>query len=254
VRIAYYALHYGKEYLAYSIRSVQDAVDEIHILYTAKPSFGHDTDAVNPDTLSELEREAARFAVKPIIWHHGNWTQEGQHRDTIIEIAKERGATVIATVDADELWDTATLARCLDWVECTPKSGAGRYRAGFVHFWRSLDYVCRDACTPERVIDVRLFPGEIDYLPKEIQTSPVYHFGYAQSEALMRYKWKIHGHQSDLRPGWIDRFAAWQPGDMDVHPTNERGFWNPEPVDTATRGVVDKILGDHPYHGIGLIK
>ena len=116
MRIAYYALHYGKEYLAYSIRSIQDAVDEIHILYTAKPSFGHGTDAVNPDTLVELEREAMRFATKPIIWHPGTWAQEGQHRDTIIEIAKQRGATVIATVDADELSKMSRDGRILNCV------------------------------------------------------------------------------------------------------------------------------------------
>lgn len=248
MRIAYYALHYGKEYLAHSVRSVQGAVDEIHMLYTARPSFGVSTDAKNPDSLEELKREAHRFAEKPIIWHQADWDSEGQHRDTILAVARVRKASVIATVDADELWDTETLSRCLDYVEQTPKPGVGRYRASFLHFWRSLDYVCRDPCMPERVIDVRSFPGTIDYLPAEIQTKPVYHFGYAQSDALMQYKWKIHGHQADLRPAWVDRFLTWQPGEMDVHPTN-LNFWNPERIDDASREVVQRLLGDHPYFG-----
>lgn len=253
MRIAYYALHYGKEYLAHSIRSVQGAVDEIHILYTATPSFGCSTTAVNPDKLEELQREASRFATKPIIWHHGSWTHEGQHRDTIIEIARARHASVIATVDADELWDPDTLAACLDWVERTPKAGVGRYRASFLHFWRSFDYVCRDPCMPERVIDVRSFPGQIDYLPNEIQGKPVYHFGYAQSDALMAYKWKIHGHQAELRRGWTERFMGWQPGQLDVHPTNVN-FWNPEPIDPASKEVISRLLGDHPYYGMNVIR
>lgn len=253
MRIAYYALHYGKEYLAHSIRSVQDAVDEIHILYTERPSFGYNTWDTNPDTLPELQREAARFAKKPVVWHSGDWHGEGQHRDAIIRIAKARGASVIATVDADEVWDTETLAACLDRVEYLPMAGVGRYRASFLHFWRSFNTVCRDPCMPERVIDVREFPGEINYLPNEIQIRPVYHFGYAQSEALMRYKWKIHGHQSELRKGWIDRFLAWKPGDRDVHPTN-LNFWNPEPADEETRKIIVRLLGDHPYFGRDAIR
>ena len=252
MRIAYYALHYGKEYLAHSIRSIQGAVDEIHVLYTAKPSFGHGTDAANPDTLEELKREAARFAAKPVIWHPGTWHHEGQHRDAIIDVARNRGASVVVAVDADELWDPATLKASLDSVEHAPRPGVGRYRARFVHFFRSFGYICRDACAPERVIDVRAFPGEIGHLG-EAQDCPVYHFGYAQSEALMRYKWKIHGHQSDLRPGWIDRFVGWRPGDLDVHPTNDRGFWNPEPTDPATAEVLARLLGDHPYYGLEII-
>lgn len=254
MRIAYYALHYGKEYLAHSIRSVQDAVDEIHVLYTLHPSFGVGTRATNPDTLEDLQREASRFATKPVVWHHGSWSHEGQHRDAIIAIARERGASVVATVDADELWDAATLATCLDWVERTPKPGVGRYRASFVHFWRSFNHVCRDPAMPERVIDVRQFPGTVDYLPSEVQLKPVLHFGYAQSEPLMRYKWQIHGHQSELRRGWMDRFVNWQPCEPDVHPTNEKGFWNPEPTDAATKALVDQLLGDHQYHGSDVIR
>lgn len=252
MRIAYYALHYGKEYLAHSVRSIQGAVDEIHMLYTPRPSFGHDTRATNPDTLDELKREAHRFATKPIVWHVGMWFGEGQHRDEIIGIAKKRGASVIATVDADEIWDPGTLSACLDYVEKTPKAGVGRYRTSFLHFWRSFDNVCRDPCMPERVIDVNQFPGTIDYIPNEVQTKPVYHFGYAQSEALMRYKWQIHGHQAELRSGWIDQFLNWQ-GQMDMHPTN-RDFWNPEATDEVTKGVIARILGDHPYFGMNPIR
>jgi len=248
MRIAYYALHYGKEYLAHSVRSVQDAVDEIHMLYTATPSFGHATAMSCPDSLDELKREAHRFATKPIIWHQGTWYNETQHRNAAVDIAKSVGASIIAVVDADELWAPMALAACLDFVEKTPKPSVHRYRAQFLHFWRSFDNVCRDSSLPERVIDVRQPSGLIESLPGDVQVKPVYHFGYAQSDALMRYKWGgCHGHQDELRAGWLDRFLNWQ-GQMDVHPT-VTDLWNPEATDSETRADVQKLLGDHPYFG-----
>lgn len=256
MKIAYYALHYGKEYLAHSIRSVQDAVDEVHVLYTPQPSFGHFTSAKNPDSRDELRAEADRFAKKPVVWHDGNWWAEAVHREAIISIAAKRGANIVVAVDADEVWDTDTLRASLSWVEDHPKPGVSRYRAWFIHFWRSFRHVCRDPAMPERVLDLRVgsgITGSVDYLPREVQQKPVFHFGYAQSEALMRYKWQIHGHQNELRPGWVDKFVGWQPGVDDVHPTNER-FWNPEPVDPATAADVERLLGDHPHRGVELIR
>ncbi len=252
-RIAYYTLHYGKEYLAHSIRSIQDSVDEIHMLYSATPSFGFPTAESNPDSLEEMVREAAKFATKPIVWHTGKWHGEGHHRDAINQIAKDRGTSLIAIVDADELWHPETFAASLNWIEQHPKPGINRYRTWFVHLWQSFGYICRDPCVPERFVDLRCPGGAVDYLPREIQAHPVYHFGYAQSEALMRYKWKIHGHQSELRPRWLERFMTWKLGDTDMHPTNEN-FWTPEVTDAGTKAVIDRLLYDHPYYGREIIR
>ena len=68
-RIAFYALHYGREYLAWSVRSVQDAVDEIHVLYSDRPTFGHQTTARSntvyiqyiPRTLSYVRTNLERY-------------------------------------------------------------------------------------------------------------------------------------------------------------------------------------------------
>lgn len=246
MKIAYYTLHYGKEYLAWSIRSIQDAVDEIHMLYTKTPSFGHGTSLVCPDTEEELRFEAARFANKPIIWHTGAWGNEGQHRNEIHRIATERKAELILTVDADELWDTETAKSALQSV--WNQNGAGATLVRFVHFWRSLDYVCYDAAMPERIRDIRYSPQNKWYLDK--QEFPVLHFGYAQSEKLMNYKWNIHGHQNELRPDWMaNKFLPWQPGIDDVHPTCTNGFWNPQKISQPLQNKVKELLHDHPYFG-----
>src|SRR5437773_8346352 len=133
--IAYYALHYGKEYLAWSIRSVQDAIDEVHILYSDRPSHGHDASGPCPENEEELRKEACRFQTKPIFWHKGRWGNEGEQRDSIYPIAEKRGADTILVVDADELWDNAELTMALDRCAARPEKNV---RVRFLHFWRSL--------------------------------------------------------------------------------------------------------------------
>ena len=250
--IAFYPLFYGKEYLAWSIRSVQDAVDEIHVLYTDRPSYGHGRQEPGPESEEDLVREARRFAEKPIFWHRGRWAKEGDHRDAIYPIAKERGASQVLAVDADEVWAPGQAAAALAACAGRPE---GIVRMRFCHFWRSFKWVCRDATAPQRVYNLRTEGGPSEgvwYL--DPQAWPVFHFGYAISSALVRFKWTCHGHQSELRPGWLDeKFLRWSPGVGDVHPTNAGGFWTPEATDRATLRALESVLGDHPYWGMDVI-
>jgi hypothetical protein len=248
-RIAYCALHYGKEYLAWAVRSVQDHVDEIHFLYTPLPSFGYQTLLKCPDKKEELEREANRFLKIPSFWHVGRWTGEGQHRNTIGEIAAERGASQILSFDSDEVWDPDSLATALDDAAARPERNI---LVRFIHFWRSFKWVCRDACMPVRIINLGK-KGD-HFIDGSKQPVPVLHFGYAQTTKLIEYKMDCHGHKAELRGDWFKtKFLPWKPGVGDVHPTNNN-FWTPEATDAKISGVVDRMLGDHPYNGLPLIE
>ena len=248
-RIAYYALHYGKEYLAWSIRSIQDAVDEIHVLYSDRPSFGYNTSLTCPDTEEELKKEAYRFLQKPLFWHQGHWNGEGVHRNEILKIAKERSVDQILTVDADELWAPEAVKEAL---EISAKRHERTVLVRFIHFWRSLGWVCKDPCMPVRIINLN---GDgLWYLSP--QEYPVLHFGYAQDPTLVRYKESIHGHKGEWRAMWFEnKFLVWTPRNEigDVHPTNVN-FWTPEAVDTQTGILIGKLLYDHPYLNKKLIE
>lgn len=250
MRVAYYTLHYGKEYLAHSIRSVQDAVDKIVVLYSPAPTFGFRGSLANPDSEEELKREAYRFANKPIIWVKGRWGTEGQHRQHGLAVARQQGAKTVLVVDADEVWDTETARRCLERVEA--ENRAGRWLARFANFFRSWKYMVHDKFRPIRIVDLR-HPLTVD-AHLDPQECPIYHFGYAQSDAIMRYKWTTHGHQAELRPGWMDRFINWKPGDKDLHPC-VNNLWEeatPTPEDITTK--LKEIMGDHPYADIDVIR
>jgi len=240
--IAYYALHYGKEYLAWSIRSVQDSVDEIHVLYTDVPSYGHTTPMPCPDTEAELHEEAEQFLNKPLFWHRGRWPNETEHRNAILPIARERGADLILVVDADELWDPTTLREAVEEVRGRTED---IIRVNFIHFWRSWYWVCKDPCMPTRFVR----PGgerKDGYIRH--MCNPVFHFGYAQKPETILYKQEIHGHKAEWRKGWYENtFLAWKPGMTDVHPTCEKDFWHPETITPPMLHALGTIAGDHPY-------
>jgi len=253
--IAYYALHYGSEYLAWSVRSIQHCVDEIHFLYTDKPSFGVATTLVCPDTEERLIQEAHRFVAPgqhdKLFWHRVKAHGEGHHRDQLRTLAKD--AQIVVHVDADEVWDEHAL---MSAIAATRGTSHWSLRARFLHFWRSFKWVCTDAAMPERFFNWQnskhLGAG---YLSPFLQPVPVLHFGYAQSEALMRYKWQIHGHQAELRPGWFEtQFLGWHPGDGDVHPTCRDGFWTPRETSDDERAILHNVLGDHPYFDLPIIR
>lgn len=244
MRIAYYALHYGKEYLAWSIRSIQDAVDQIHIFYTPTPSYGHRTPGFTcPDTESELKEQAHRFAAVPIVWHQGQWTTEGAHRSAIYDVANQLNVNQALVVDADEVWLPGAAQAALDIASLR---GAGCIGVPFIHFWRSFHWVCRDHWMPIRVLNF----NRSKYSTEFVHEIPhVNHFGYAQSYALTAYKWSCHGHRDELRSNWLERYRDWRPGDVDVHPTTHN-IWAPASFDAAS---LDSVLYDHPYRHLELI-
>lgn len=241
--IAYYAIHYGKEWLYHSIKSVIDYVDEVRVYYTPNPSHGHTTKLKNPDSINELLDICRQFGV---VWSEEKprYRWEGEQRDHAVRDCFNNGADIVMVVDADEIWDPTHLDACLQYVKSTD---AAIYRVGMRHFWRSVNWVCNDDASPVRFI-------KIDKQPKELYVGYglVNHFGYAQSAALVRYKESIHGHKNEWRPYWYeDKFLNWRPGIGDVHPTCENGFWNPEPFDKTT---IAHLIGDHPYYNVELIR
>jgi len=248
--VAYYALHYGREYLAWSIRSIQDAVDEIYIFYSPTPSYGFSSGFACPDSREDLLREANRFLTKPLHWIEGSWGSEHHHREAALAHIRARHSDAqVLVVDADEVWAEGAAARALYHV--TDANHAYAWMAHFRNFWRSFDWMVHDGFEPIRVVDFRHAPGSSDRVPRMM---PVLHFGYAQREELMRYKWSCHGHQSELRPGWLDRFKAWQPGHTDLHPV-VNNLW-PEALPTSEEDAVEvrKVLEDHPYFGVDVIR
>lgn len=240
MKIAYYPLHYGSDYLAHSIMSIYDFMDKIYILYTDTPSHGHGTTMPNPDSREKLK--AAAFShdpAKKIIWHEGHWTHEGQQRDTIFSLAKD--ADYVFAVDSDEIWYPETITDALKKAE---SSGVRTHCIRMLTLWRSFNWACKDEMQPVRVICPKR-AGGVSYLEGR-----VLHFGYARTVEEVRYKMSCHGHKGEWRSDWFDKYKNWPAsGNKDLHPTCVN-TWNAEPFDKTT---LPAFMRSHPYYNLPVI-
>ena len=245
---AYVVLHYGVDYLPYSLKSIFNLVDRIYIMYTPHPSHGHRTDVQPIESREELL--SAAYSVyeshhsSKIHWLETDFWNEGQQRDYAVQTLMNDGADLILVLDYDEIWHEHVLDKALRHV--WDMNGARNWLINFSHLWRSFNYVCHDQNWPVRIIDTR-HSGGTGYVPKEL--GDIYHLGYAVTDKVMRYKWECHGHKDELRPNWFEeKWQAWPPVD-DCHPTNGKndegiGWWNPVAFD---RRELPYVMHSHPY-------
>lgn len=242
--IAYYALHYGSDYLGYSIKSIYDFVDKIYILYTDKPSHGHGTLLQNPDNREKLKAAANLFGDPKgkINWVEGHWHQEGEQRNAITSIANSVNADTIVVVDSDEIWKPETLQ---NGIRDASNGNERNYCIRMLTFWRSFSWVCHDEMMPTRIINHKK-PGGNNYLGDR-----VLHFGYARSIADTNYKMSIHGHKAEWRGDWFNnKFKSWPgSGNNDLHPTCVN-TWNCVPYDKL---LLPEHLRSHPYYNLSVI-
>lgn len=245
---AYTVLHYGKDYIRYALQSVYPLVDKIHIVYTPHPSHGHQTFITPLEQMEDIYKEAMADDIHhKIVWHNlRNIFYEGPHRDTAVQLCRNAGADTVLVVDCDEVWHQETLRQALEYVH--EQNKARDWLINFTHLWRSFNWCCRDQNWPVRILDLRYANG-VGYLPVEL--GEIYHFGYAVRDSLMRYKWRIHGHKNELRTNWFaEKWDQWPPP-ADCHPTNEQGFWNPEPFD---KEMLPVLMRGHPFYNLEKIE
>jgi len=248
--IAYCSLHYGREFLAYAIRSVIDVVDEFWVLYTPTPSHGSQNGATCPEPRERLYTIAMEAAGAKLSWHDGQYHHEGEHRDMIYQLVPD--ADLVLVVDADEVWADGLAQHALDTAIANPD--VRNLRVPIVHFWRSFERVIlHDPAYPARVIRPALSPHDATAMTIERrhEHDVIAHFGYAQSERIIAYKMAIHGHLSEFRTdiNWYrDVFIA--NVQHDTHPCGH-DTWNTtkiEPLDW-----MPDWMREHPYYGVKVI-
>ena len=230
-------LHYGLSYLPFALESVLGHVDRAVVCYTPHPSHGSRASVGCPEGERELEA-AARSMGPKVHWEKVTaFWQEGQHRDYAYSLCDD--ADLMIVLDADEVWDPDVLERV---IKAVADGTARTWRLRFTTPWRSFRWVCRDDMLPERVRDNRgRRATPYGHVPPEL--GPVWHFGYAVTDDVMRYKLQIHGHRAEWRDKWWEeKWAPWPPV-QDVHPTCE-GFWNPEPMDAE---LLPELMRAHPF-------
>lgn len=246
--VGFVALHYGKDYLGYAIRSVIDAIDELHIAYTPIGSHGYRTITPCPETRDELYAIASDAAGSKLHWHEGEWVFEGQQRDSIFQYAPD--ADVILVVDADEVWSETLAQSVIESYAYDSNLHYSRLRLSMVHYWRSF-YRCivHDPAFPERVIFPKVNGKTITVSTPRV----IHHMGYAQRPEIIQYKQLTHGHRGEWRQdiNWFqDRFLA--NAQVDCHPVGS-DWWSPEDVDPFALGLPE-FMREHEYAKLEVIE
>lgn len=248
--VAFTALLYGRDYLAWAIRSVIDHVQEYHVAYSPIGAHGHRTPIPCPETRDELYAIASAAAGDKLRWHDGEWPYEGAQRDSIYEYAPD--ADVIVVLDADEIWHPALI----EWA-ANPLDGDGQTRGrivriGMIHYWRSFHKaILHDPASPVRVIYPKALGGEGTLDSRHIK-QVISHMGYAQRPEIVQYKQLTHGHRNEWRKDvdWFrDKFMA--NAQTDTHPVGSE-YWNPERVDPLD--YMSRWMQDHPYYHMQVIE
>lgn len=245
--VAYCALHYGKSYLAASIRSIIDSVNEYHVLYSENPSHGSSTNKPCPDKAEELYQIALDAAGNKLRWHIGTWLQEGQQRNAIHDLVPDADAIFI--IDSDEIHPDGLVHDLLSQT----RGWHRRYiRVPFVHFYRNFEHcIIHDPAYPVRLIYPQVIANNET---ATAQTRPIAHLGYCQPAETIRYKLGIHGHKAELRCSadeYVDKIYLDENRWTDLHPVGSE-WWNAEEVNPLN--YLPHWMIAHPNYGKKFVK
>jgi hypothetical protein len=238
--LGFMTIHYGMCYLEASLLSVRDHVDKMVIAYSYNPSHGFSTDLSCPDTRDEIYEVCSCILGDKLIWDEADsYPHEAYHRDVRYKYSKD--FSIIYTVDADEVLEEKDISTALEYVNNNSEKYYGI--DGYYNFFRSFSWVCTDGFRPIRFekLDAN---NQLQNLNCKMR---IYHFSTAQREEIMRYKYNIFGHASEIKPNWLDEvFYKWSPENNfgDLHPVSI-GLWNAVPFDKKT---LPKVLLTHPNY------
>ena len=234
--IGFITVHYGSEYLRESLLSIKNHCEKIVIAYTPNPSHGFGTTDNCPDTKEDIYNIAVETLGNQLIWDEGTYNTESSHRSAINKYCS--GYDLVLIIDSDEVFEPKEIQGALDYAY----NNKERYYGikGYVNFWRSFNWACYDGFRPIRIHNLKA-DNNLQNLECPLT---IYHFSTAQSEAVMRYKYQVFGHASEIKENWLDKIHyGWTPENNfgDLHPVSFY-LWNAVPFD---KNLLPSFLKEH---------
>lgn len=237
--IGFMPIFYGKEYLKESLESIKDFCEKVVIAYTPYPSHGYSSRLICPDIKEDIFEIASKVLGDKMIWDEGIYHNEGQHRNKIEQY--QSGYDLVLSIDADEVFETKELQNALEYAY---NGKASRYGIkGYINFWRCFDFACTDGFRPIRIRNLNN-NNQVQDLECPLT---IYHFSTAQSEAIMRYKYSVFGHASEIRENWLESIHYGWKRDNELKNLHcvAHNIWNAEPFDKTT---LPESLKNHPNY------
>lgn len=260
--IAVYCVHYGRDYLEYSIRSIYDRVDAI-LISIGLESWAYKTrNPIDPDFYQWLKSIPSRFPKIRLI--EGVWNSDEDQRNDTISYTHDFDYYFL--LDFDEVYDKKSLDALYQMVEENPNHCV--FKIPFVHFWRSFGYVLQEE-TPSLVgrlfrISRRRFRFKYSCVsgyrkrlsidvPEDICIC--YHFSYARIPSEIAYKLSTWTHSIDIIGDWYENvFLSWphEPEMENLFPLQgQDNVWIK--AELFDRNDLPDVMKDHPYYFIDII-
>ena len=244
-KLGFCNLHQGRPFFKYAVEAIYPQVDKIFIFYTDTPSQGYKTPLECPDKRQELYDDIKPFMDK-VTWIDGHWDTEGEHVDAVR--AHTKGCEWLVRFDADEIYQPGSVDY---FVKQAEKTTFKDFRVPMFHFWRSFNWVCRDAQFPFRLERLRGATGW-GWLSDEDDKYKIIHMGYAQPTNYIKYKMQVSAHKPEWRPNWYG--DCWLSNAKDnIHPVSyiPNPLWNAEPFDKTK---LPEVLKNHEYYDKEIIE
>lgn len=273
---AVYAVFNEEEYIAYSIRSVRDAVDQVVVLINERPwsRSGAVVNGYPVDRTESLVKELAAHDSRLVVMK-GSWPTEVAHRQAGMAYCVQNGFDYYFLVDGDEVYRPDHLQAMLEELRAHPNVGTFFIKCTI--FWRSFRYrIPHEAMkwTPWRVFKVQrrrrllglpllaatrvIGDNKTDSQGPRYLVPPerciFYHFSYARSEAKMRQKITTFSVANQVHADWFERvWLGWpqQRGMRNIHPMVPEEFPMAQEVDRAD---LPAVMAAHPYAGVEIIR
>lgn len=212
--IAVYVIHYGRDYLEYSIQSIYNHVDKIIISVGLKSWAYNRSKPIDPSFLSYILDLPKKYPKIEIVT--GEWSIEEDQRNSTIEYA--RSFDYYFLLDHDEIYDPTDLDKLYEFVDNHPQNAV--FKIPFINFWRSFGYVLEESHpTPvQRFFRTgRRFRFKLSCLSGykarthiNVECCKCFHFSYAQTPEAIKYKIGTWMHAPELAADWYESvFEKW---------------------------------------------
>ena len=275
---AVYCVYNEEEYLAYSVRSVLPALDQVVLCLGSAPYTAYAKEGIDPfppDGTGKIVDALAREFPRKIQVIQGAWPSQIEHREAGLLRCLETGMDYYFLVDGDEIYRHDHLEKIRRTLQDRPEVGTFILKCHT--FWRSFRYRIPPqmlSWRPRRIFKLtrsRRFCGlpfphrlrfvginDLNSLGPIHEFSPeeaaFYHFSYARSPARMREKLATFPHAQEILSGWYERvWLAWpsQRQMQNIHPTDPPKF--PQAVHQDPSDLPE-ILRTHPYYSMEIIE
>lgn len=258
--IAVYVVHYGQDYLEYSIRSIYDHVDKIIISVGLKSWSYKGSKPIDENFLKWILDLPKKYEKIQIIT--GEWSKDEDQRNDTIQYVKDFDYYFL--LDYDEIYDPVNLDGFYDFAEDHKEFSV--FRIPFLNFWRSFGYVIQEEVfSPvQRFFRIgRRFKFKLSCISSYKRRVQVdvpsdicccYHFSYAKTVEEISYKINTWMHAPDISANWLERFVDWNGNRTmkNLYPLRgQEQIWKKAMEFDKNR--LPFLLQSHPYYSLDVI-